>query len=236
VASSNLKKDSAERILIEKDGIFKLMTTEEHTAYEKQKKIEQQQQEQKQQNRSLNSSINSNKSSNQVATTVIAKQPQASPIKILPHPPPRGNSVNKKTDNNPVKARPRSSYISGESGFHANSLRTRFEQFQKDASNQSSQRSGVSVDSKARRSTSARNRKTPEYAQGYKSPYQQTCKIVKVGESTADRLKREKEEREKKEMNEMAFKAWLKMKEEQHQMEMRRLKKIGTSNETSGNV
>jgi hypothetical protein len=221
-------KDPNERILVEKDGIFKLMTTQEHTAYERQKIIEQQQKE----NKSLNSSISSSKSSNQTMPVIFK---QASPIKILPHPPPRGNSA-AKNNKNASKPRPRSSYIASESTAHTNSLRARFEQLDQSSSNQSSQRSGNSVDSKSRRSTSARTRRTPEYAQGYRSPYQQTCKVVRVVESVEERQKREREERERKQMNEMAFKAWLKIKEEQREAEMKRMKKMAANNETSGNV
>lgn len=51
---AQVEGNTEERILVEKDGVFALMTTQEHTAYEKQKK-----KERKQQNLSLNSTINS---------------------------------------------------------------------------------------------------------------------------------------------------------------------------------
>lgn len=86
------EEDSSERILVEKDGVFKLMTTEEHTAYEEQKKKE----------AILNSHINKDSSLNStLSSSTITSQkicPSAE-VKIDSQ-----SSVHSRPGNNQVKS------------------------------------------------------------------------------------------------------------------------------------
>ena len=77
------------------------------------------------------------------------------------------------------------------------------------------------------------NWRTPDYAADYKSPYQQTTKIIKPGETAEEKRKRETEEENRKKMNELAFKAWLKQKDEKKFQEARILKINQKLNEQS---
>ena len=64
------------------------------------------------------------------------------------------------------------------------------------------------------------NRRTPEYASEYKSPYHAAFKINKPTETPEEKQKRLKDEEERKQMNRMAFTAWLKIKEEQREQQL----------------
>lgn len=119
--------DDNERILVEKDGVFKLMTTEEHTAYEKKKKQEAM-------------SANKNKELSDTASSVsdksnTAKKTFSASSQVIPRPPARA-----KTDTQ----RPKTAIIQREV-IRNSSLRESFTTKAKDNNKQDSPKSVVRI-------------------------------------------------------------------------------------------
>lgn len=182
------KKNSEEKMLVEKDGIFKLMSPEEYTAYEKQKELE--------------------------------RAKQSSKISMIPRPPPVRPKTSITTTGN-RNAALKNRFIS--SSQQNQQLPARY--------SQSADPNGRRKDSIKNFPISINNRRTPDYAQDYKSPYQVQFKSIKPPIDLAEEKRRkEKEEEERRINNEMAFKAWLKLKEEQRIRDDKQKKK-GNKNE-----
>jgi hypothetical protein len=152
------EQPASEKMLIEKDGVFELMSQEEYTAYEKKKALENK-------NR-INSGNNTSKKSI-----------------FIPHPPPAktrpktSNYDNRKA--NLIKSR----YVIPPSNPSNNSSLNNTEKVGKQQ--QSLIRISHSADAASRSKhrnksySPISNHRTPEYAQNYKSPYQLTTKIYK---------------------------------------------------------
>lgn len=119
------EENSSERILVEKDGVFKLMTTEEHTAYEEQKKKE------ANLNRHVNKKSNSLNNSTFSSSTITSQKQSPSAassaaVKIsLPVSVQRRAGNSNKAVSASSKTRPKSSIISRE---HSSAFATRLEE------------------------------------------------------------------------------------------------------------
>ena len=104
VINSNRTVDSSdsnnERILVEKDGVFKLMTTEEHTAYEEQRKKETATNLTSKDTNSLNSTLSTS------STITSQKQSSSAAVKVIPP-----VSVQRRVTTNSAAVRPKSSII-----------------------------------------------------------------------------------------------------------------------------
>jgi len=214
---SNQAADDNERILVERDGVFKLMTTEEHTAYEKQKKQE-----------ALEAN---NKESSDTTSAIIDKtyiNKSASSSQVIPRPPPRA-----KTDNQ----RPKSSIIQREVNRNS-SLREKFNSKGNENANKDSPKTMVRMSrsadpARSRTRSKSINQNTPEYASNYKSPYHNTQKIVRPGETAEEKKKRLQEARERKELNDLHFLCWVKSKEKEKEQKLKLQKKQKEANETA---